>query len=239
MTSTPAEELAETFVELAGSVVDELGLDDFLDLLADRCVRLLDVPAATLSLVDEGGRTHAAGASGDAARALAQLEDGPGPACFRAGEPVIVPDLTGAAARWPEFTTAATSAGFASVHAVPVRRRAEVVGALTLLRSAPGELDKATDRIAQALAELAAIGLLQVRALRQQTELAAQLQRALTSRVVIEQAKGITGERLGLGMDAAFEALRQYARSHNLRIADLAAAVVDGSFDATRLRPRG
>jgi AmiR/NasT family two-component response regulator len=98
-------------------------------------------------------------------------------------------------------------------------------------------LDKVTDRIAQALADLATIGLLQVRALRRQERVGAQLQHALSSRIVIEQAKGMTGERLGIGVDAAFDALRRYARSHNLRIAELAESVVDGSFDTTVLAP--
>ncbi len=239
MTGTPVEELAETFVELADCVTEEIGLDEFLGLLADRCVRLLGASAAGLSLVDDGGSPQATGACGGRARGLVLLADCPGPDCLRAGEPVIVPDLAGAAQRWPRFTAAATSAGFAAVHAVPMRKRAEVIGALVLFGSVPGEPDKATARIAQALADLATIGLLQVRALRRQANLAAQLQHALSSRVVIEQAKGVTGERLGVGVDAAFDVLRRYARSNNLRIADLATAVVDGSFDTTRLTPQG
>ncbi len=227
------EELAETFVELADATTGEL--DGFVTLLADRCVRLLDVAAAGLLLVDVGVRGRTAGASDERARALALLEDGPGPDCHRTGTPVIVPDLTRAALRWPEFTATATTTGFASAHTVPMRLRAEVIGALTLYGTAPGELDKVTDRIAQALADIATIGLLQVRALHRQEDLTAQLQHALSSRVVIEQAKGVTGERLGVDMDAAFAMLRRYARSHNLRIADLAAAVVDGSFDTARL----
>jgi transcriptional regulator with GAF, ATPase, and Fis domain len=237
VTSTPAEELAETFVELADAVAGEFDLDDFLDLFADRSVRLLDVSAVGLSLVDEAGRINAVGASGTRARRLAQLEDGPGPACYQAGAPVVVPELSLAAPRWPEFAATATAAGFASVHAVPMRRETQSLGALQLFRTAAGELDKSTDRIAHALADLAAIELLQVRALREQLGLATQLQHALTSRVLIEQAKGVTGERLGMGMDDAFDILRRYARSRNLRISDLASSVVDGSFDTTLLRP--
>ncbi|MGH3760452.1 ANTAR domain-containing protein [Actinophytocola sp.] len=235
MTSTALEELAETFVELADAVVDKVELDDFLNLLADRCVRLLDVSAAGLSLASVGGEPYAVGASGERARVLALLTDGPGPASHRTGAPVVVPDLT--TPHWPEFTTAATTAGFASAHALPMRVRTEVIGALTLLRTVPGVLDEVTERIAQALVDVATIGLMQVRALRRQEDLTAQLQHALNSRVVIEQAKGVTGERLGLGMNAAFDALRHYARSNNLRIADLATSVVDGTFDTGRLVP--
>lgn len=230
------EELAETFVELA-DVVGELELDDFLSLLANRCVRLLDVAAAALSLVDDQGRTYATGTSDERVRVLEELADGPGQACFRAGEPVAVPDLTTVTLRWPEYTDRAAAAGFAAAYALPMRRGADAIGALTLFCAVPGDLDKIADRIAQALADLATIGLLQVRALRRQQDLATQLQHALTSRIVIEQAKGVTGERLGIGMDAAFDALRRHARSHNLRIAELAETVVDGSFDTTDLEP--
>jgi GAF domain-containing protein len=238
VTSTPAEELAETFVELAGAAAGEADLDEFLNVLADRCVRLLDVPAAGLSLMDEAGRIHAVGASGTRARRLAELEDGPGPACYRAGAPVVVPELAVASPRWPEFTATATAAGFASVQAVPMRRDAKILGALQLFRTGVGRLDRPADRISRALADLATIGLLQARALREQVDLSTQLQRALTSRVLIEQAKGVTGERLGIGMDDAFDTLRRYARSQNLRISDLAGAVVDGSFDTALLSRR-
>jgi transcriptional regulator with GAF, ATPase, and Fis domain len=235
VTSTPTEELAETFVELADAVVDELDPADFLNLLADRSVRLLDVPAVGVLLVDLDGGARTTGASGTGASLLAQFEDGPGPACYGAGEPVAVPDLTRSTLRWPQFAPAATAAGFASTHTVPLRLRADVIGALTLLRTVPGEVDKGTERIAQAIADISTIALLRLRTLRRQTDLTKQLQHALTSRVVIEQAKGVTGERLGLGMEAAFHALRGYARSNNLRIAELAASVVDGSFDTADL----
>jgi transcriptional regulator with GAF, ATPase, and Fis domain len=235
VTSTPVEELAETLVEIADAAAGGRGPEGFLDLLAVRCVRLLDVSAAVLLLVDHGDQARSTGASGDPARELALLEDSPGQACCEAGEPVVVPDLARTSLRWPEFTATATAAGFASAHTVPMRRRAEVIGALTLFRAEPGELDKVTDRIAQALADLATIGLLQARALHRQEGLAEQLQNALTSRVIIEQAKGVTGERLALDMDAAFNVLRGYARSRNLRITDLAGAVVDGSFDTSLL----
>ncbi|HEV7648810.1 MAG TPA: ANTAR domain-containing protein [Actinophytocola sp.] len=241
MTSTPVEELAEAFVELAGAAADESGSDDFLNLLADRCVLLLDVSAAGLSLVDERGRTCLVGASGERARVLTLLDDGPGQECQRTGAPVEVTDLGTTKLRWPEFTATAEAAGFAAAYSLPMRRQADVLGALTLFRATPGTpgtLDRVTARIARAMADLATIGLAQVRALRRQTDVAAQLQHALTSRVVIEQAKGVTGERLGLGMDDAFDLLRRYARSRNLRITELAGTVVDGSFDTGLLTPK-
>ncbi|HEY0450999.1 GAF and ANTAR domain-containing protein [Actinophytocola sp.] len=233
----PVEELAETLVELADALVDEFDLDAFLDMLADRCVRILDVPAAALLLVNHGGRARVVGASDDPTRTLARLEKGPGPDCARSGEPVIAADLTRTSLRWPEFTAGALAIGFAGAHALPMRRRSTVIGALAILSEVPEELDKLTGKVGQAVADLTTIGLLQVDALRRQGAVSSQLQHALTSRVAIEQAKGVTGERLGLSMDAAFNALRRYARSNNLRMTELAASVVDGSFDTGLLKP--
>ena len=229
------EELAETFAELADTLVDEFEVADVLNLLADRCVRLLDVTAAGSLLVDHGGERQGTGASDAAALRLCLLDEGPGHDCYRSGEQVHSTDLM-ATTRWPEFGAPASAAGFLSVHALPLRLRGEVLGALLLFRSERGELDKGYLRVAQALADVATIGLVQARTLRRQADLAAQLQHALTSRVVIEQAKGVVAERLRVGVDAAFTALRRYARSSNTRIADLAVAVVDGDFEIDRLR---
>jgi len=237
VTSAPVEELAETFVELADTLVDEFDLADFLALLADRCVRLLDVAAAGLLLVDHGGGLQATGASDQRAERLSLLDEGPGHDCYRTGEPVHSVDLA-ACDRWPAFSAEAVAAGFGSVHTVPLRSRDEVLGAVNLFRVLPGEWDRVSVRVARALADVATIGLVQSRSLRRQADLAAQLQHALTSRVVIEQAKGVIAERLRVSMDAAFTALRRYARSSNTRITDLAVAVVSGEFDVARLRWR-
>jgi len=241
VTSRPAEELAETLVQLADTQVDEFDLDAFLRLLADRCVRLLDVDAAALLVVEDDGEEPVIGASGETAERLELLEvandEGPSLDSCRDGTVVVEPDLAKAADRWPTFATAALAAGFAAVHTIPLRLRSEVIGALNLFRGHPGELDPVVARIGRAMADVATIGLLHTRALRQQKELAAQLQNALTSRVIIEQAKGVVGERLGLTMDAAFTTLRSYARSHNEKLAELAGSVVDGSFDTRVLRP--
>lgn len=235
MTSTPVEDLAETLVELADALVGEFDLGGFLRLLANRCVRLLGADAAGLLLIDHEGQKPAVGVSDERVELLGLADDGPGVDCHRTGEPVVVSNLADASLRWPRFVAAAASAGFAAVHAVPLRRRTEVLGTLSLLRVEPGEFDRSHVRIARAVADLATIGLLQVRAVRRQEQIAAQLQHALHSRVVIEQAKGVIAERLGLGMAAAFEALRKYARSHNTRVGELAASVVDGTFDTGRL----
>ncbi|GAB3457414.1 ANTAR domain-containing protein [Actinophytocola sediminis] len=234
MTSTPVEELAETFVELADAVADQLDPGDVLGLLADRSVQLLDITAAGLLLVDHAGEPQATGASDEHVAELCSLE-GPLRECSRAGGPIPAVELA-TSDRWPEFAAAAKAAGFVSVHTLPLRMRDEVLGATALFRTEPGELDNATVRVAQALADVAAIGLTQARSLRRQARTTAQLQHALTSRVVIEQAKGVIGERLGMGVEEAFAALRTYARSANSRIAELSTSIVAGEFDVDRLR---
>jgi GAF domain-containing protein len=228
------EELAETFVGLVDALSGEPDLDGFLGLLADRSVRLLDVAAAGLLLVDQAGMPHAAGASEESVAELCQIE-GPAQHCSRNGQPISSVELA-SSDRWPEFTAAANEAGFASAHTLPLRLREETLGAMVLFRTVGDELDKVSVRVAQALADVTAIGLAQARSRRRQAELAAQLQHALTSRVVIEQAKGIIAERLGVGVDDAFDGLRKYARSANRRITELAASVVAGDFEVDRLR---
>jgi len=144
-------------------------------------------------------------ASSQAARLLElfQLQNDQGPCldCFRAGQPVAAADLAAAARRWPRFAPAARQAGFAAVQALPMRLREQVIGALNLFRARPGPFDPADVRVGQALADVATISLLHERGMRRSDALNEQLQAALNSRVLIEQAKGKLAERLGLDMD--------------------------------------
>jgi GAF domain-containing protein len=225
-------ELADVFVEMADTLVDDFDVIDFLHVLTERCVQLLGVSAAGLLLTDQRGTLQVVAASSDRTRLLElfqlQTDQGPCVDCFRTGQPVSVVDLP-AADRWPRFTAAATEVGFAAVHAVPMRLRDEVIGALNLFDSNPGAPDKDALRIAQALADVATIGLLQQRAISRRDAVTEQLQTALNSRVLIEQAKGILAERLHLDLADAFALLRVAARNHNRRLSDLAQAVVDGT----------
>ena len=206
---------------------EEFDLDGFLRLLVNRCVQVLDVPAAGVLIVD-----HGVIASHEPLLPVLGHDESPLQDCCRDGKAVAVPELTEGSG-WPAFTDGALGAGFASVHVLPLCRRAETVGALALFRDTAGKADV---RLAQAVADIAAVCILQARALRRSEELGRQLQHALDSRVVIEQAKGVLAERLGLGMSAAFTALRSYARSHNTKVAELALSIVDGKFDTNQLR---
>ena len=218
--------LSDTFVELADTMVADFDVIDFLHLLTDRSVRLLAASAAGVVLADPRGQLRVAAASSEEAGLLElfQLQNDQGPCleCFRTGRPVTATDLTGPAQRWPRFARAATQAGFRTVEALPMRLRDQVIGALNLFRAGPARFDPADLRIGQALADVATIGLLHVRNVRRRETVAEQLQAALNSRVVIEQAKGKLAERLSIDMDRAFQMLRDYARNTNQHLTDVA-----------------
>jgi GAF domain-containing protein len=225
-------QLADVFVEMADTLVDEFDVIDFLHVLTERCVQLLGVSAAGLLLTDGQDTLQLVAASSERTRLLElfqlQTDQGPCVDCFRTGQPVSVVDLP-AAGRWPRFTAAAAEVGFAAVHALPMRLRNECIGALNLFDTHPGALDEDKLRIGQALADVATIGLLQQRSIRHREALTEQLQSALNSRVLIEQAKGVLAERLHLDVADAFALLRNGARSHNRRLSELAQSIVDGS----------
>ena len=225
--------LAKAFVELADNLVADFDLIDFLRLLTDRCVSMLDASAAGVLLADHDGKLRVMAASDEQVRLLElfqlQSDEGPCLEAFRTGTQVIVPDLTREIDRWPRFVTAAHHSGFGAVQALPMRLRDETVGALNLFRATPGSFDPVGTPIAQALADVATISLLQQRSVHRSTVLNEQLQNALNSRILIEQAKGKLAERQNIDMEQAFTTLRSYARAHNRRLSDLARAFIDGS----------
>ncbi|HSZ40029.1 MAG TPA: GAF and ANTAR domain-containing protein [Trebonia sp.] len=228
--------LSETFVELTDTMVADFDVIDFLHVLTSRSVELLNVSAAGLLLADPRGELRVVAASSEAARLLElfqlQSDEGPCLDCFRSGRPVTATDLS-TEERWPRFADAAGQAGFAAVQALPMRLREQVIGALNLFRAAPGEFDAISVRVGQAMADVATIGLLHERSMRRSDILNEQLQTALNSRVIIEQAKGKLAERLGIDVNQAFTLLRDQARNHNQRLSDLARAFVDGTQPVT------
>ena len=236
---TRERQLVETFVEVADTLVDDFDVIDFLFTLAGRCVRLLDVDAAGIMLIDQRGHLHAAAASTESARLveLFELQSDAGPCvdCCRTGSPVVNADLGADAERWPRFAEAARESGFVAVHALPLRLRETVIGALNLFSAQSRVLTEDDVRAGQALADVATIGILAQRSLHQAELLAAQLQRALNSRIVIEQAKGVLSERRRISVDEAFTLLREHARANNLRLSDVARDVAEGSAAASEL----
>jgi transcriptional regulator with GAF, ATPase, and Fis domain len=235
MAVTVDERLAQAFVELADTLVAGYDLMEFLQALAGRCVELLEVDAAGLLLADSRGALRLVAASAEQARVVelfqVQNDEGPCLDCYRSGQPVIVSDIRAEhqAARWPRFAAAAREMGYAGVHAIPMRLREQVIGTLNLFKAQPDGLSPAVVVAATALVDVATIGILQERALRQQEVVAGQLQVALNSRVLIEQAKGALAERLRVTPDEAFVILRRYARDHNHPLTQLAGDVIRGT----------
>jgi GAF domain-containing protein len=233
------ETLARTFVELADTLVADFDVVELLTLLADRCVEVLGVDAAGLMLAAPDGDLRVIASSSEAMRVLElfelQSEEGPCLDCYRSGQPVVNQNLAEVNSRWPRFAAEALTAGFLSVHALPMRLRGTVIGALNLFHQVPGEMQQADIDAAQALADVATIGILQHRAAREAYVINEQLNNALNSRIVIEQAKGMIAEREGLDMEQSFSRLRTHARNHNLRLVDVANAVIAGTLAAATL----
>jgi len=231
MTTVSAERLARVFVEVADTLVDEFDLIDFLHMLTDRTATLVDAAAVGLLLADQRGQLEFLAASDETTKLLelfqVQNKEGPCLDAFHTATPVINADLTEAVTKWPRFAPRATAAGFHSVHAFPLRLRNQVIGALNVFGREPGpSLSDADAPIVQALADIAAIGLLQERAIRRGELLTEQLQGALNSRIIIEQAKGAIAQARGVGVDEAFTLLREHSRAHNRRISDVARTIV-------------
>jgi GAF domain-containing protein len=191
-------------------------------------------------LLGPDGHLRVMGSSSDAMRVLElfelQSQEGPCLDCYRTGQAVLNQNLAAANGRWPHFAAEAVAAGFHSVHALPMRLRGAVIGALNLFSIEPGEIPPADVDAAQALADIATIAILQHRAALEAQVLNEQLNHALNSRIVIEQAKGMVAERTGLTMEQAFTALRQYARNHNLRLVQVAQDVIAGTLAASALK---
>jgi hypothetical protein len=231
--------VTRAFVSLSNSLVGAFDLVDLLSGLTTDCAALLDIESAGLLLADAEGTLHVLAASSERTRNLElfQLQRAEGPCldCFRSGRAVSAPDLREAEGRWPEFAARATAAGFASVHAVPMRLKDSVLGALGLFGTSIGPLGADDVSLAQALAHVACVAIVQDKVATDREALAEQLQGALNSRVVLEQAKGILAQVGGLDMDQAFTTMRRYARDRNQRLTDVARALVHRELAADRL----
>ncbi|MEU4669653.1 GAF and ANTAR domain-containing protein [Amycolatopsis sp. NPDC023774] len=225
--------MINAFVSMADTLVDEYDVTELLHILAQRCVELLGVGAAGLTLADERGslEVRASSTDQDGLRELLQLgaDEGPGVDCFRTGAAVHAASIGAYTRRWPGFAAAAQRAGFASVHALPLRLRGLTIGALNLFGRAHVPAEDL--ELAQGLADTATIGILQERAIRRGEVLSGQLQSALSSRVVIEQAKGVLSVSGRLSMADAFTALRRYARSNNARLSEVARSLAERELD--------
>lgn len=232
-------ELVQTLSELAETVVASQDVTDSLRVLTTRVLELWDVDAIDVLLAGGDGDPQLASASAESAQlvGLAQLHysEGPSLEAFRKGIVSTWIDEYDDPSVWPRFAEAARLAGYAGVQGLPLRHGAQIIGVVSLLRMKPGQLDAHELATAQALTELATIGIVNERGMRERDEVTRHLQTALNSRIAIEQAKGILAARRRCSIDDAFEVMRRYARNHNLRLHDLACAVVQNGPEVHRL----
>jgi transcriptional regulator with GAF, ATPase, and Fis domain len=231
---------AEAFVVLADTMVADYDVVDLMHRLCGFCAELLPVAAAGLVLTDQHGDPRLLASSNEQARVveLFQLDNdhqGPCLEAYRTGQPVVVADLDRYRDRWPGFVAEVRRQGFHGVYALPMRLRENIIGVLSLFDTTATSLSDRDRRLAQALANVATIGILQQRAVNRGETLIEQLQGALNSRLIIEQAKGVLSERGDLDIDEAFTLLRDYARAHRQRLSELARAVVNDRCQATRV----
>ncbi|MBA2389606.1 MAG: GAF and ANTAR domain-containing protein [Geodermatophilaceae bacterium] len=231
-TDTRERDIVRSFIAFSDSLVDDFDVLDVVTRLAEDCARLLDVAAAGLLLADARGELHLLAATSEQARSLEvfqlQRDEGPCLDCYHNGEPVSVADLSTETARWPRFVAAASRRGFASVHAIPMRLRKRTLGALGLFGTTPGDLGAEDLSLAQALAHVATIAILQEHRATGNAAITSRLQSAVASRAVVETAKGVLAEVYEIDTDEAFKRLRRYAREHDQHLAEVAGAAVSG-----------
>lgn len=226
---TRETQLSDAFVELVEAMVSGGDVLEFLHLLCCHATRLLDVTAAGVMLADENNRLVAVAASDERTHSLELLSmqhaEGPCPEAYRTGKRLqtATDDVLD---RWPSFARSVREQGHDWICGVPLRHGNETLGALNLFRAGADPLPETQLRVAQALADVVTVSLLQRRETAQARRLVASLKVALSSRVLIEQAKGILAERHGLPPDQAFELLRRQARDRNLKLHDVAREVV-------------
>jgi GAF domain-containing protein len=239
---TRESDVVQSLVEMADTLVDDYDVVDMLTGLADRCVGLLGASAAGVMLASPAGGLGLVASSSEAMRLLElfelQAQEGPCLDAFATGEPVGHQELEAGTGRWPLFSAAAVRAGFRSALALPLQLREVTLGALNLLGDTRAPMTEPDVIVARAFADLAALSVIQHRASAEAQRLNEQLSVALSSRVVIEQAKGVISERVGVDLAEAFARLRAYARNRNLRLTDVARAAVDGTLDPRAWAPR-
>lgn len=240
--SGQAVNIAESFVALADTLVDDFDVVELFDRLVGDSVRLLDVSAAAILLTTDNQVLEVVASSDEASRLMEviQLQSKAGPCidALRTGEAVSVTDADELMRRWPVFGAAVVDAGFTAVYAVPLRLREEKIGALNLYTANANRLSAFDHRIAQALADVATIAILQQRKYTHASVLAEQLRTALNTRIVVEQAKGVVAEYGGVDMGGAFEAIRSYAREHRSKLSAVAQALVGRELDPGELVAR-
>jgi GAF domain-containing protein len=234
VTDLDDDRILTTFAKLADTLVDEYDVVELLQLLVDSCRELLDVTEAGILLADTQGVLEVVASTSESSRLVEAMqlsaEDGPCVESYRTGTVVTVVDIAAVPGRWARFRDSALAQGFRSAYAIPMRLRETTIGTVNLLRDRSGEMDERDLVAARAFADVATIGILHQRSITDSVELTHQLQAALSSRVVIEQAKGVIAHTKGVPIDEAFDLIRSYARANRLGLSEVAARLVDRSL---------
>ncbi|PKQ25877.1 MAG: transcriptional regulator [Actinobacteria bacterium HGW-Actinobacteria-4] len=239
--------ISAAFVAVADILTTDFDAVELLHTLVNDCVEILEMNAGGLMLADSTGELHLMTSTSEAAEFVEVMQmaasSGPCIDCFNTGRAVAVSDIADDAGGWPEFKKVALAHGFRSALATPMKLRGKVIGTMNLFSETAGEVSVRNAAVAQALADVATIGILQERVIREGQIVEEQLHRALDSRIVIEQAKGVIASALSVTMDDAFALLRKYARDRNLtirsvseRVSDRELAVQDMATSSTAAR---
>ncbi|MFE1664057.1 ANTAR domain-containing protein [Microbacterium sp. P02] len=228
---TRERELVRTFVELADTLVAGYDIVDLLYRLVTRCARTLNAADAGILLARADGTLEVVASTSERSMliGLLQLDESQGPCvgAYRTGHIVTVDNIADMRSRWPAFVEAAGAQGYQTMHAIPLRLREQTIGSLNLFGDTPGPLSAEDALVAQGLADIATIGILHERALRESNSAREQLQFALDSRVIIEQAKGVLAQTERITPEQAFEILRRIARTSRRKLSDVAREVID------------
>jgi transcriptional regulator with GAF, ATPase, and Fis domain len=223
--------LADVFVVLADSLQKDYEIVDTMDVLVEASTRFTAASEAGIVLADNEGVLHIVASTSERATDVEEEQlgahDGPCFESFRTGVTIEVDDIAADAHRWPGFAEVALSRGFKSAHAVPLSLRQRTLGSLNILSDFAGPFDNREAALVQALAVAATISIVQYQTIRQKDVLTGQLQHALDSRILIEQAKGVIAQRRGISMNDAFAALRDYARGRNQNLRDVSDQIVN------------
>jgi hypothetical protein len=230
MSESREHEIIRSFVDLSNELVDDYDIVEMMSQLTAHCASLLDISSAGMLLADASGVLHLMASSSERTHHLEvfqlQRDEGPCLDCYRDGQAVKVADLAEARERWPQFVAAALDVGFMSVHALPMRLKGEILGTLGLFGEEPGALHSDDLDLAQALVHVACVAIVNERSANDRAAINDQLQHALTSRIAVEQAKGVLAHAGDLDMESAFAVLRRYARDHGRKLSEVAAEVV-------------
>jgi hypothetical protein len=239
VTDTQEEWLATTFVELADTLVADFDVVEFLTMLVARCTAFLDGPEVGLAVANKSGKLRVLASSTERMKVLelveVQNDEGPCRDAFHTGQQLINQRVDLVESRWPLFIPMAKTAGFLMLHAVPMRLRGNAIGAINIFDVNLRAMTTHEASMVQAFADVATIGILQERSASDSAVLTGQLSKALATRVIIEQAKGVVAEHLKATMDEAFSLLRNYARSQNQRLTDVARGITEGTIQAEAL----